>query len=74
MEGYFENTLNFLSEVTRRKRIVREELKRLGDCNCKNASDTPCCLLRTELDILQKCQDALERELWHLKGGSNGSV
>ena len=73
MDGYFDNTLNFLIELTRRKRMVLDELDQFGNCDCKKTPVTPCCLLRTELEILQKCQYTLERELWYLKGESGGT-
>ena len=63
-DEYFDNALNLHNDITRRKRIVQDKLDRLGDC--KDGVDVPCCLFRTELEILQKYSDVLERELWHM--------
>ncbi len=68
-DGYFDNTLDLYNNIIRRKRIVQDKLSQLGDC--KDEVDVPCCLLKTELEILQKYSDALERELWHNKKSSN---
>lgn len=65
IDGYFDNTLDILQMITKRMLVVTEELTRFGDCNCEKAPEVPCCLLRTELDLLRRYKDVLERELYH---------
>lgn len=66
-DGYFENILNLQSEVLKRKRLVQDQLRQFGDCKCNEIPNAPCCLLQTELDILNRYSDVLDRELWHLR-------
>lgn len=71
-DGYFDQTLDILALVTKRKRVVQEELAQIGDC--KNAPEVPCCLLQTELNTLGHYKDILERELYHQKSLSSETV
>lgn len=66
-DGYFDNALDIYNSITRRKHAVQEQLRQLA-CDIAKTPNVPCCLLRTELDILQQYTDALERELWHMRG------
>lgn len=75
-DTYLANTLNTLDAVKRRERIVREELDRIGPM-CNETPLVPCCLLRTELEILQRYSDTLEREVDYrksMKGFDNAVV
>lgn len=65
-DEYLANTLNALDSVKRRERIVQEELDRIGPM-CTKTPLVPCCLLRTELEILQRYSDTLEREVDYRK-------
>lgn len=64
-DGYFDNTLNILNSVSKRKHVVQEELARFRDCDCKKAPEVPCCLLQTEVGLLERYKDVLERQLYH---------
>lgn len=71
--GYFDDSLNLYNSIVRRKRIVQDELSRLGD-NCKEDVDVPCCLLHAELEVLTKYSEVLERELWYKTKGLHDLV
>lgn len=61
-DKYLESTLNILNAVRERERIVQGELDRIGPI-CKNTPLVPCCLLRTETEIIQRYLYTLEREV-----------
>lgn len=71
IDGYFDNTLDLLQMITKRTLVITEELTRFERCDCEKAPEVPCCLLRTELDILRRYKDVLERELYHETHSSN---
>lgn len=70
----------FRANILQRKIIVKEEISKWRehkDCNCAEMPDAPCCLLQTELGLLNKYVDILDRELWHMENkedGGHGSV
>lgn len=74
IDGYFDNTLDTLNLISRRKHIVQDELARLGDYDCKNTPDVPCCLLQTESGLLDRLKDVLDRELYHEKNAPHDNI
>ena len=74
-DEYLANTLNTLDTVKRRESIVQEELDRIGPM-CTETPLVPCCLLRTELEILRRYSDTLEREVDYRKSmeGLNNAI
>lgn len=65
MDGYFDNTLDILTLICKRKLVVEETLASFEDNMKTKAPLIPCCLLETELDILKRYKDVLEGELFH---------
>lgn len=63
---YLENTADILDSIKRRESFVQEELDRIGP-TCSKTPMVPCCLLRTELEILQRYSYTLEREIDYRK-------
>lgn len=61
-DKYLENTLEILDAVRRRESIVRGELDRIGPM-CEEVPLVPCCLLRTETEVIQRYLYTLEREV-----------
>lgn len=66
-DGYFDQTLNLQNLILKRKLVVQEQLAQFGRCNCNEVPNAPCCLLQTELEVLRRYSDILDRELWHMK-------
>lgn len=71
-DAYLDNTLHILDEVKRRERFVQDELDRLGPI-CNEYPLVPCCLLRTEREILERYLYTLEREVDYRRSMMEGS-
>lgn len=69
MDGYLKQFQDYRTRIRCRKKSVEDMLKQWRDvgCDCTARPDAPCCLLRTEYELLAKLADVLDRELWHLE-------